>query len=235
MSQLLLFASQNRDLNAILSREEKELIQRNKNLIALLSKFIPTTHEEIEYIKGKLEEYRNVQTELKKQVPEELICKLKLPPRLDLPKGYAKLLKYKRRNENKVKELEELESRGLLGVTQRAKETMICYQNNRAWFKYNYPNEPIKTFTPKQTIQKCSQESCVICGFPITSMLTKHHVIPVSKGGRSKGTVKLCPTCHYTLHKCVDMKQIPEEVKDYYGSFEMLEKLEELVTVAMTA
>ena len=40
---------------------------------------------------------------------------------------------------------------------------------------------------------------CELCNRSV-SMLTKHHLIPLEKGGKKLDTIHLCPTCHTAIH-----------------------------------
>ncbi len=40
---------------------------------------------------------------------------------------------------------------------------------------------------------------CELCTRNV-SIITKHHLIPVQKGGRKFETLSLCPTCHQQIH-----------------------------------
>jgi len=40
---------------------------------------------------------------------------------------------------------------------------------------------------------------CELCNRNV-SIITKHHLIPLAKGGRKFETLSLCPTCHVQIH-----------------------------------
>lgn len=38
--------------------------------------------------------------------------------------------------------------------------------------------------------------------------MTIHHIIPKSKGGTLKDTIRLCKTCHAFLHYCIPLNEV---------------------------
>ena len=98
----------------------------------------------------------------------------------------------------------------------KAQRTHEIYLNLQANLKKMLPGCQIPSFTPAKA--KCGV--CEICGFPVSELLQVHHVIPKSRGGSNKQSnkVQLCPTCHYTLHRCAE-HGISEAVRDYYSDF----------------
>ena len=40
---------------------------------------------------------------------------------------------------------------------------------------------------------------CELCNRSV-SIITKHHLIPLEKGGKKLDTIHLCPTCHTAIH-----------------------------------
>jgi len=100
---------------------------------------------------------------------------------------------------------------------QKAQRTYEIYLNLQANLKKMLPGCQIPAFNPaKRAKVKCGV--CEICGFPVSELLQVHHVIPKSRGGSNKPSnkVQLCPTCHYTLHRCAE-HGISEAVRDYYS------------------
>ena len=62
-------------------------------------------------------------------------------------------------------------------------------------------------------------ETCPVCQRMIHhNDMTIHHYLPKCEGGCIDDTIRMCKTCHRTLHFCIPL----EEVKDY----DTVEKLE---------
>jgi hypothetical protein len=102
-----------------------------------------------------------------------------------------------------VHALNSYKKNGTLNCNQ-AKTTYELYLNLQAKLQ-GLPSGSIKHFN-YQPIIEINNETCDICGFPVTKHLTRHHIIPRSKGG--KDTIRLCPTCHCAIHKSVDLGDI---------------------------
>ena len=101
----------------------------------------------------------------------------------------------------------------------KAQRTHEIYLNLQANLKKMLPGCQIPAFNPaKRAKVKCGV--CEICGFPVSELLQEHHVVPRSRGGsnRASNKIQLCPTCHYTLHRCA-VKGISSAVRDYYSDF----------------
>lgn len=62
-------------------------------------------------------------------------------------------------------------------------------------------------------------EECLICQRKVKSKdMTLHHYLPKCFGGKLKDTIRLCKTCHETLHYCVSIEEIV-----FYDTKELLE------------
>lgn len=111
-------------------------------------------------------------------------------------------------NNNLVQALNRYQTTGTLN-TPKAQLTLEHYTHLQAKLRRTLPYREYKHFTVSK------QKSCDICGYPVTSILTKHHVIPQSKGGKSGPIVMLCPTCHCSIHMSVDRGNIDRSIIDY--------------------
>lgn len=62
-------------------------------------------------------------------------------------------------------------------------------------------------------------EKCPICQRMIhPNDMTIHHYIPKSEGGSVETTMRICKTCHRTLHFCIPIENI-----SFYDTVEKLE------------
>lgn len=48
---------------------------------------------------------------------------------------------------------------------------------------------------------------CELCNRSV-SILTKHHLIPLEKGGKKLDTIHLCPTCHTAIHSLFTNREL---------------------------
>lgn len=60
---------------------------------------------------------------------------------------------------------------------------------------------------------------CELCNRNV-SIITKHHLIPLQKGGRKFETLSLCPTCHQQIHALFTNR----ELAAYYYTLESLKR-----------
>ncbi len=67
--------------------------------------------------------------------------------------------------------------------------------------------------------------TCLLCGRPLAEPSNKHHLIPISQGGRSTPTIILHNICHRKIHTVFTEK----ELKTYYHTIERLQKHEEMM------
>lgn len=58
---------------------------------------------------------------------------------------------------------------------------------------------------------------CELCNRSV-SIITKHHLIPLQKGGKKFETLSLCPTCHTQIHALFTNR----ELATHYHTLESL-------------
>lgn len=95
-----------------------------------------------------------------------------------------------------------------------------------------------KHFRKKHTrrIIEMRSRSCELCGNPVSKVLEIHHLIPLSRGGKSdeENFAILCPTCHKATHECINSGRITDEIRDYYAGIEnAIEKLDFMVNIGI--
>lgn len=125
---------------------------------------------------------------------------------------------------------------------QKAKDLYENYKYVQRTLHSLIPASEIDTLTfgyDRKSFSRCSKQRliqmkstvCECCGNPLTILLQIHHKEPVSRGGSfgEDNLVILCPTCHCTVHKCVDIGGIDDSIRDYFETIGSLGKLEELV------
>lgn len=75
---------------------------------------------------------------------------------------------------------------------------------------------------PFQPAEK--ETHCALCGRPLAGICNRHHLIPISRGGRGTTTLLLHKICHDKIHAV-----LPEsELKRYYHTIERLKEQEEI-------
>jgi hypothetical protein len=80
------------------------------------------------------------------------------------------------------------------------------------------------------SFKNVESKSCIICGFPITKVLGKHHVIYSDE--RNVPLITVCKNCHKVIHYCEKKGCIDEQIRDYYSSLDgALKTLEMYVNV----
>ncbi len=67
-------------------------------------------------------------------------------------------------------------------------------------------------------------EKCPLCDRPLAEPITKHHLIPLSKGGKDTPTVPMHKICHDKIHATFT----ETELKTYYHTIERLQEHEEI-------
>lgn len=65
---------------------------------------------------------------------------------------------------------------------------------------------------------------CPLCSRPLAEPANKHHLVPVSRGGRHTPTVTMHKICHDKIHAVLTEK----ELKRYYHTIERLLEHEEI-------
>jgi len=65
---------------------------------------------------------------------------------------------------------------------------------------------------------------CELCTRNV-SIITKHHLIPLQKGGKKFETLSLCPTCHVQIHALFTNK----ELATHYHNLESLKKDQKII------
>ncbi len=71
-----------------------------------------------------------------------------------------------------------------------------------------------------------SENTCVICHRPLGSSgaISKHHLIPKSKGGKDSETILIHNICHQKIHSLFTEK----ELRDHYHTVAKLKEHEEM-------
>lgn len=67
-------------------------------------------------------------------------------------------------------------------------------------------------------------DKCLLCGRLLAEPCNKHHLIPVSKGGRHTTTIVMHKICHDKIHAVFTEM----ELKRYYHTIERLQQHEEI-------
>ena len=65
---------------------------------------------------------------------------------------------------------------------------------------------------------------CELCNRSV-STLTKHHLIPLEKGGKKFETLSLCPTCHKQIHALFTNR----ELATHFHTLESLKRDQKII------
>lgn len=65
---------------------------------------------------------------------------------------------------------------------------------------------------------------CELCNRNV-SIITKHHLIPLEKGGKSFDIIYICPTCHTAIHALFTNRELASR----YNSLERLLRDEKII------
>jgi len=65
---------------------------------------------------------------------------------------------------------------------------------------------------------------CELCNRNV-SIITKHHLIPLQKGGKKFETLSLCTTCHQQIHALFTNR----ELATHYNTLESLKKNNKII------
>ncbi len=68
------------------------------------------------------------------------------------------------------------------------------------------------------------KETCLLCGRELSEPCNRHHLLPLSEGGRGTETVMLHKICHDKIHTVFTEK----ELKRHYNTIERLQAHEEI-------
>ena len=71
-----------------------------------------------------------------------------------------------------------------------------------------------------------TENFCPLCGRQIAEPANKHHLIPVSKGGKNTPTILLHKICHDKIHTVFT----ENELKRQYNTIELIQQQEEMAT-----
>lgn len=69
------------------------------------------------------------------------------------------------------------------------------------------------------------EQYCPLCGRPLAEPFNKHHLIPISKGGKHTPTLTLHKICHDKIHAVFTEM----ELKRTYNTVEKLKEREEII------
>jgi hypothetical protein len=67
---------------------------------------------------------------------------------------------------------------------------------------------------------------CLLCGRPLAEPANKHHLIPVSKGGKNTPTILLHKVCHDKIHAVFTENELKRE----YNTIELLQQQVEIAS-----
>jgi hypothetical protein len=69
-----------------------------------------------------------------------------------------------------------------------------------------------------------SPNTCALCDRDLAHPFNRHHLLPVSEGGKGTATILLHKICHDKIHAVFTEK----ELKRYYNTIERLQKHEDM-------
>jgi hypothetical protein len=67
-------------------------------------------------------------------------------------------------------------------------------------------------------------DTCPLCGRPLAEPSNRHHLLPLSKGGKGTTTVLMHKVCHDKIHAVLTEM----ELKRYYHTIERLQQQEDI-------
>lgn len=73
-------------------------------------------------------------------------------------------------------------------------------------------------------VKPTENQICLLCGRPLAEPMNRHHLLPLSQGGKGTPTVMLHRICHSKIHAVLTEK----ELRDYYHTIERLQGQEEI-------
>lgn len=77
---------------------------------------------------------------------------------------------------------------------------------------------------PQPQVPSEEEKACALCGRPLAGICNRHHLIPLSRGGRGTTTLLLHKICHDKIHAVLS----ESELKHYYHTIERLKEQEEI-------
>jgi hypothetical protein len=69
-----------------------------------------------------------------------------------------------------------------------------------------------------------TEDICPLCGRPLAEPMNRHHLLPISRGGRGTPTILLHKICHSKIHAVLTEK----ELQRYYHTIDRLQHQEEI-------
>lgn len=75
------------------------------------------------------------------------------------------------------------------------------------------------------TINEDAAALCPLCGRPLEAPVTRHHLMPLSRGGKGTETVPLHKICHDKIHRVFSEK----ELSRYFYTFDRIREHEEIM------
>jgi hypothetical protein len=69
-----------------------------------------------------------------------------------------------------------------------------------------------------------AEEICPLCNRPLAEPCNRHHLLPLSKGGKGTTTIVLHKICHDKIHAVLTAM----ELKRYYYTIERLQQQEDI-------
>lgn len=73
-------------------------------------------------------------------------------------------------------------------------------------------------------MESSDENLCPLCRRPLAEPMNKHHLIPMSRGGKGTPTVMMHKICHNKIHAVLTEK----ELMRYYHTIERLQEQEEI-------
>jgi|SRR5690349_21314220 len=72
--------------------------------------------------------------------------------------------------------------------------------------------------------QSATESTCPLCKRPLAEPMNRHHLLPMSRGGRGTPTLIMHKICHSKIHAVLSEK----ELERYYHTIERLQEQEEI-------
>jgi hypothetical protein len=73
-------------------------------------------------------------------------------------------------------------------------------------------------------MEATEEDICPLCGRPLAEPMNRHHLMPISRGGRGTPTITLHKICHNKIHAVLTEK----ELQRYYHTTDRLQQQEEI-------